>query len=215
MSRDPSRRTCAHRSRRAQQQFLQMLPGIEQQARYAFRHAPEDRREERVQDVVAHAWSMFVRLLESGRAELAYASPLARYGIAQLRAGRRVGSAQNVRDVGSPRCRARNGPHLRSLHPWDDRAGRWTEMVLEDRRCPPDQIAAVRIDFGDWLARLPRRTRRIAESLAAGERSSAVAETSGLTRGRIAQLRRELAESWRRFQGELSARLEETEPTPA
>jgi hypothetical protein len=57
-----------------------------------------------------------------------------------------------------------------------------------------------RIDFGDWLAGLPRRQRRIAELLATSESTSEAAETFRVSRGRVSQIRRELEDSWDAFQ---------------
>jgi hypothetical protein len=47
--------------------------------------------------------------------------------------------------------------------------------VVEDRNAGPAEVAATRIDFSDWLATLPERNRRIAETLATGECTSSVA----------------------------------------
>jgi hypothetical protein len=81
----------------------------------------------------------------------------------------------------------------------------WQEMLVEDRRSRPADVAALRIDFGDWLRGLSRRVRKIAGLLASGETTGGVARLVGLTCGRISQLRRELERSWRVFQGELAA----------
>jgi DNA-directed RNA polymerase specialized sigma subunit len=60
----------------------------------------------------------------------------------------------------------------------------------------------VRCDFSDWLKSLKRRDRRIAEVLAVGERTQNVAKRFKVSAGRVSQLRRELAESWRAFVGD-------------
>jgi hypothetical protein len=80
----------------------------------------------------------------------------------------------------------------------------WQELLVEDRRSRPADVAALRIDFSEWLRGLSRRVRRIAGLLASGETTSAVAKLVGLTCGRISQLRRELERSWKMFQGELA-----------
>jgi hypothetical protein len=46
--------------------------------------------------------------------------------------------------------------------------------------------------------------RRVAEKLATGESTSAIARLFRLTPGRISQLRRELCDAWHTFQGELA-----------
>jgi hypothetical protein len=81
----------------------------------------------------------------------------------------------------------------------------WQELVVEDRRSRPADVAALRIDLADWLGGLSSRVRRIACLLASGETTSAVARLVKLTCGRISQMRRELERSWKVFQGELAA----------
>ena len=49
------------------------------------------------------------------------------------------------------------------------------------------------------------RNRRIAVSLAVGNRTKEVARQFRLSPGRVSQLRRELHDSWQTFQGELQA----------
>jgi len=55
--------------------------------------------------------------------------------------------------------------------------------------------------FANWLRRLSRRNRRIAQFLALGNRTSDTARKFKVSEGRVSQLRRELAESWRAFVG--------------
>jgi hypothetical protein len=72
--------------------FLDMLPAISRQAAIAFRAAPPVLREELIEAVTANCLVAFVRLIELRKSERAFPSALARYGILQVRAGRRVGS---------------------------------------------------------------------------------------------------------------------------
>ncbi len=81
----------------------------------------------------------------------------------------------------------------------------WQEMLIEDKRATPAEIAACRIDFSDWLRLLTRRYRKIALTLAAGETTQATAKKFGLCSARISQIRQLLKESWERFQGEAKA----------
>jgi len=60
------------------------------------------------------------------------------------------------------------------------------------------------MDVRAWFATLSRRTRQIAKDLAYGFSTSEVAKKHGVTAGRISQLRRELHDAWRVFQGELA-----------
>ena len=81
------------------EQFLALLSLIKEQARFAFRDQPFDRRQELVAEVIANAFVAFKRLVERGLSDMVYATPLAQYAIRQVRGGRRVGTKLNVRDV--------------------------------------------------------------------------------------------------------------------
>lgn len=72
--------------------FLAMLPAITRHARVAFRNRRGDERDDLIQEVVANAAVAFMRLVQLGKADLAYPSVLARYGVAQVLEGRRVGN---------------------------------------------------------------------------------------------------------------------------
>ena len=78
-----------------------------------------------------------------------YPSPLARYAIAQVRAGRRIGNKLNVRDVLSPYCQQRKGITVERLDKYDKEEDAWREALVEDRHAGPAEIARVRIDFAD------------------------------------------------------------------
>lgn len=182
--------------------FEKLLPAVRDQAAFAFRFFPRSQREELIAETVANAYCAYQRLVERGKAELAYATPLAMYAVRQVRAGRRVGTKMNVRDPMSEYCRAKKGIKVESLDRYDRQEKQWQQMVVEDRRCGPDQIAATRIDFAAWLKTLPRRMRRIALELAAGETTHATARQFKLSAARISQIRRELKAAWETFQGE-------------
>ena len=188
---------------RQQQQFAQMLPMIERTARAAFRHHHPDAREELTAEVVAAALVMFAALAQQRRESIAYATPLARYGVARVRDGRRTGSQMNINDVGSRSCQQRHMIKLERL----DRRRRdeegWREIVVEDKTAGPAEIAATRIDFDEWLGRLSTRKREIAETLALGETTGQTARQFAMSAGRVSQIRRELMDSWQTFVGEL------------
>jgi DNA-binding CsgD family transcriptional regulator len=178
--------------------FLALLPSLRRQVRQAFRRLPAEARDEAVAEAVANAFVAYARLVELGKEDIAYPGPLARYAIAQVRSGRRVGTAQNVRDLLSE---VRRHPVLR-LDRFDRKKGEWREVVVEDRTCTPAEIAATRIDFADWLDSLTSRQRRMAEVLATGERTQAVAQRFRVTYSAVSEMRRRLREAWDRFQGE-------------
>ncbi|MDY0170532.1 MAG: hypothetical protein RBS80_28590 [Thermoguttaceae bacterium] len=186
-------------------QYMAMLPAIVRYARFASRDLDADAREEFMQEVVANTLAAFVRLVELGKAEIAYATPLAIYAVAQIRAGRQVGAPLNVRDVSSDYCQMQKNVAMKRLDHYDRQEGGWLEVLIEDRHTGPAETAASRIDFPAWLKTLSRRKRRIAWKLALGETTGKVARLFSLSAGRISQMRRELEYSWLQFHGEPAA----------
>ena len=182
--------------------FLRMLPIIQQCASIAFRHLKAEAREEAIQDVTANALVAFVRLVELGKADVAFPTVLARYGVSQFRSGRRVGTRLNVRDISSEYCQRRKGVFVQRLDRYYVKDGEWREIVVEDKRATPADIAATRIDFAAWLETLSKRQRKIAETLAMGETTSHTARIFRISAGRVSQIRRQLFDRWQAFQGE-------------
>jgi hypothetical protein len=185
-----------------QQIFLEMLPAIQRYARFAFRRLPEEARQDAIAEVVASSLIASVRLADSGKAELVYATVLARYGVAQVWSGRHVGGHLNSRDVSSPYAQRRKGFLVERLDEFDGYRGCWKEALVEDRRSGPAEIACARIDIAEWLKTLPPRHRKMAQTLATGETTTSVAMRFRLSPGRVSQLRGEFCRSWLRFQGE-------------
>ena len=134
--------------------------------------------------------------------DVAYATPLAMYGVRQFRAGRRVGAKSNVNDISSPYAQAGKSIRVARLDHRDEDTGLWREILIEDRHAGPAETAAARIDFGDWLTILPARLRHIAEVLATSESTKQAAKQFQVSPGRVSQIRRELKDSWDEFQGE-------------
>ena len=186
-------------------QYLAMLPAILRHARIASRDLDADAREEFVQAVVANTLAAFVRLVELGKADVAYAKPLASYAVAQIREGRQTGTRSNVRDVSSGYCQAKKGVAMKRLDHFDRQEDGWLEVLIEDRHAGPAETAASRIDFPAWLKTLSKRDRKIAWKLALGETTRQAGRLFGVSDGRISQLRRELERSWLRFHGEPAA----------
>ena len=181
--------------------FLKMLPAIELRAKVALRHLGAEAREEAMQEVVANSLVAYLRLVELGKADLAYPTVLAQYAAAQTLGGRKVGGRLNVHDVMSSYAQQKKDFGVDRLDCYDQNTGRWKEILVEDRSATPADIAASRIDFAAWLRSLSNRYRKIAMALAVGETTAKVAQMFRLSRGRISQLRRELQESWQVFQG--------------
>lgn len=187
--------------------FLELLPDIHNQLRFQFRNLRPEERAEAMAEAVANAAIAYARLHRQGRVDLAYATPLACFAAAQYRAGRRTGTRSNINDVMSPEARRRHGLKIQRLDRFDHEEG-WKEVLVEDGRCTPADLAASRIDFASWLSALPHQKRRIAKTLAAGEATSKAARRHRLTPGRISQIRRELAEDWERFAGDSTIAFE-------
>lgn len=183
------------------QQFLKMLPKIRLHARVAFRHLDPEAKQEAIQDVICNAWKAFVALVNRGKADLAYATPLAMYGVRQHRDHRRVGAKLNIRDVLSSYCQNRKHLTVERLDRFDHKEDVWLEVLLEDRHAGPFDIVRTKLDFAGWLRSLPVRLRRIAKFLANGGTTSDAAEKFRVSAGRISQIRRELKEAWDRFVG--------------
>jgi len=93
---------------------------------------------------------------------------------------------------------------MKTLDRFDKEKQEWKEVLVEDKHAGPADIAAARIDFAAWLRLLPKRLRRIAETLAQGETTKKTAKRFHVSQGRISQLRRELEHNWDDFQGGLS-----------
>jgi DNA-binding NarL/FixJ family response regulator len=183
-------------------QFSAMLPRIRQQADFYLRRLPKEERTDAIQEVVASAFVSYRRLIERGKSDLAYASPLARYGARQYLSGRRVGNRLNVRDVTSGHCQRRKKIVVGQLDQFDDPTDEWQQLLVEDRHSGPAEVATTRVDFAAWLESLPKRTRHVAETLATGEATGHVARMFSMSASRVSQLRRELYQAWRVFQGD-------------
>jgi hypothetical protein len=108
--------------------FLEMLPKIRRQAAYYLRHVSKKDRAEAIQEVVACAFVSYLRLIERGKADLAYAGPLARYGAYQYFGGRRVGNSMNGHDVSSDYCQRRKGIMVEQLDRYDDLTSEWEQF---------------------------------------------------------------------------------------
>ena len=183
-----------------QEQFLEMLPQIRSQACRAFRRLRRELQEDLIQEVIANAFCAFVSLVRRGRANVAYATPLANFAIRQAIAGRRVGSRSRIHDVTSPfACAVR----VNQVERLDGEHGEWRAALVEDRRATPAEIAAARIDVAAWFCAMSESHRRIAQALAIGDTTSDVARQFGLSAARVSQMRRLLKASWEAFQGEV------------
>jgi len=182
--------------------FLRMLPKIVSYARTAFHHRDPESREDLIQEVVANACVAFKGLWDRGKQALAYPTVLANYGIRQVRDHRKVGGKLNIKDVLSKYAQQRKGFVVERLDKYDDEEQCWLEILVPDNTCTPAELAASRIDFPAWLKTLKPRDRKVAKFLSLGHGTGAAARKFDVSQGRVSQLRRELAESWRAFVGD-------------
>src|SRR5271157_4478762 len=156
------KRPTSHRNSSARHaEFLAMLPAIRHSAQVAFRRLPPELRHDLIAEVVANSYVAFARLVERGQADRALATPLARYAIAQVRVGRRVGSRLRIGDALSPYAQYRKQFFVERLDHFSEQKGCWGEILVEDKRATPADVAACRIDFAEWLRRLTSRLRKI------------------------------------------------------
>ncbi|MEX2140539.1 MAG: hypothetical protein WD894_14850 [Pirellulales bacterium] len=182
--------------------FLAMLPTIRRQVRLAFAGLPPEERAEAIQEAIVNSLVAHLALLKRGKEDLAYPTPLARYAVAHVRAGRTTGCRLNSHEPLSRYAMRKRGFFVERLDRLEADTDVWQETLVEDKRCTPAEVAAVRLDFAEWLKLLPTRDRRIAIRLATGETTRETARRFRISPGRISQLRIELAQNWAAFQGE-------------
>jgi hypothetical protein len=183
--------------------FVAMLPAIRRAAQISFRKVRPELRNDLIEEVIANSFVAYARLVERGQADRALPSPLARFAIAQVRAGRRVGNRLRISDVMSGYAQFKKDFFVERLDFYDEEEDSWQEIVVEDKRATPADVAACRIDFAEWLRRLTARLRKIALALASGSTTKDVAKQFGLSPARISQFREGLKKNWEAFQGEV------------
>lgn len=183
--------------------LAEVLPTVEAIARIRFRSLPPVEREDATAEAVAGAMVTFVRLLRRGKNPTVFAGRLAQIAVLRVLSGRLSSSPDRSEDVLSRMARQQHGFGIESLNTGRSQTrSEWQALLVEDRRSTPADLAASRIDFSEWLGRMKRRRRQIAETLAAGYRTEEVAELFRLSPSRVSQLRREFENSWRAFQRE-------------
>jgi hypothetical protein len=186
--------------------FLPLMPIVVRHAHVVFRRLPPSEREECACEAVAAAFLAYLSLTARGRDPFQFPSVLATRAAQHVQADRHVGGHLNRQDVLSRAAQRSQGFAVQSLDQLAQGNGNaWWEAVTDNARTPPDEAAAFRVDFPDWLRTRTDRDRCLIRDLAAGERPTDVADHYGLSRGRISQLRREYEQDWLRFQGELPA----------
>jgi hypothetical protein len=194
--------------------FLTILPRIELHAAISFRHIQcTQTREERIAECRALAWKWFQVLALKGRDATRFPTALASYAARAVRSGRRLVGQEKGQDVLSPLAQQRHGFHVESLPHCTARAHEdlfgqvhgqrlqdaYEERLRDNTRTPPDEQAAFRIDFPNWLQTRTERDRQIIAAMARNERTKDISRQFGLSEGRVSQLRRQYQEDWELF----------------
>jgi len=194
--------------------FLSLRVRIVTHARFIFRDVScDDRRADCISETIALAWKWFLRLVEKGKDPRRFASVLAGYAARAVKNGRRLCGQLRAKDVMNPVAQRRHGFRLETLPCsvrtcQEDRYGvvggqrrqdEFEERLRDNTRTPPDEQAMFRLDFAAWLNSLTVRERKIVRAMARNERTRDLSQQFGVSPGRISQLRRDFAQSWRDF----------------
>jgi hypothetical protein len=178
-----------------------VLPRVQAHGRVYFRHLKSsERKEDAVQEMVALAWGWVIRLARRGRDATRFPTALATFAACAVGSGRRLCGQERAKDVLSPRAQRRHGfavsrlPEVETLS-----TNPFAEALADNTRSPVPDQAAFRLDFPAWLRRLGDRNRRIAEDMAMGHGTQALAARYGVSPARVSQLRREFHDDWERF----------------
>ena len=179
--------------------FMKILPTVQTHAKIQFRRLSAEQREDAIQEAIASACVSFQVLAAKGRLHLARPSTIANYAVNHVRNGRHVGGHQDAAgDAISPAACRRHGIRVCSLPGDHGLKG----FFIADRKTNIPELAAFRIDFADWLSMFSRRDRRIIAALGSGARNAVVAQSFGISEGRVSQLRRQYEREWISFQGQ-------------
>ena len=156
--------------------------------------------EDAVEDALGIAWKSYRGELEKGKKPDEYISVIAKMAGKQVRDGRSVTEQDTAKDVLSPRAQRHKGFTVQSLPESDTGTAdnEAIDAIADTRQATPADQAAFRIDTPRWMDRLgPKRP--IVEDAMIGCTTKEMAEKFEKSQGRIAQIRREAAESYEDF----------------
>jgi hypothetical protein len=184
--------------------FLGIAPRIVLHGEVVFRRVRcPHRKEEYLAEMTALCWRWLVRLARQGKDATQFVSALATFAARQVWSGRRLCGQEKSKDAMSGRAQRRHRFSVSDLPQQSTLNGNPLEEALRDTtQSTPDELAAFRVDFPQWLDRLGERNRSLALDMALGNRTDELAESYQISRGRVSQLRRELHDNWERFHGE-------------
>lgn len=180
--------------------FEAALPMIQERAGAFFHYLDREKREDRVEDVVALAWKRYLREHERGNNPDDLIEQIAAFSMKQVRAGRRLTGNERRKDVLS----RRHGHRVEEIPLTDETQQRpdLLDALADNRRMTPADGAAFKIDFQDWRKDLRERDQAIVDDLAAGATPDDVREKYNISRPRITQIRKRLDKDWKEFEGE-------------
>jgi hypothetical protein len=200
-----------------QAHFLSILPRIENHAQIRFRHlrCPGER-EDAIAETIAIAWKWYLSISGRGKTIDDFVMTLADLAVRHVRSGRRLCGQEHSRDVLSSRAQRTKGFRVERLPSSTQRAHEalhgdphaqshtdaFEERLKDNTQTPPDEQAAFRIDYRDWLSQLGERNRRIVVDMALELGTGELAARHRVSPGRISQLRKEFHATWQHFHGE-------------
>src|SRR5262249_18287943 len=173
-----------------QSKFLSVLPRVELHARIHCHDRCPQTRDDQIAEVVALAWSWYVRLATRGIDGADFPSALATYAVKSVHSGRQLAGSIKANDVLNDKAQRRGSFAVQSLPNYSTpTANPLTEALFDNTMTPPDRQAAFRIDFGNWLGELGERDRNVALDMAIGERTTDLAAKYHVSRARVSQKR--------------------------
>jgi len=170
------------------------LPRIRTHARIQFRGLSPEAQEEAVQIALGLAWKAYAREVERGKNPDSYVSAIARFSVRQVLDGRDVTGQEKAKDVLSRRAQRRKHFSVKSLPDASQ-----TLDALLDCSGRPDQLAAFRIAYPEFLAQIEPKKRAVIVEASQGTPTTELAENHGISQGRVSQIRREAFEMWNEF----------------
>jgi len=160
--------------------FTALVPELTRMTSAAFRDRDPEARAEAIQNTLALAWYAFHALIEQGRGdEPNIIKSVVWFSVKQTRVGRTIpsGGEAKPKDVFTHASRGRFKVERIDLREF-----------VDDATAVPEQVS-FRLDVPAFLSTLNERQQRMAEALAIGETTSAVAAEFGVTPGAVSQFR--------------------------
>ena len=157
-------------------------------------------KEDRIAETIDLAWKWFVGLAKHGKDACKFPTTLASFAAKAVKSGRRLCGQLKSKDVLSELAQQRHGFCLTKLPDISTESSNpLSDALIDNTQTPPDEQAAFRIDFADWLKTLTPREHRILKAMARNERTKDLSQEFEVSQGRISQMRRYFHDSWCQF----------------